>query len=219
MTATKQDIPKRGRPKNTGVTSRALSREEIKRLLTVTQHTNAQSGNAFRNAVMVQFGIYTSARISEIANVKIKDVIEDDKVSNSIVFSQTKSKKSRRIPLNPVLQSLLRRFLYDNPYQHTRSEEPQALNLDAPLFPSQKGGHFHPTAASKLIKTLLVRAGIPNAGASHVLRKTGLTLLHEQGVSLRTLQEISGHSNIATLQTYLSASEHNVAGAINSLKL
>ena len=214
MSRTKQNIS-RGRPKHSGTTARALTPDEVQRLLTVTLNNPKRKAQAFRNYVLIQFGIYTSARIGEVVNVKVRDVVEDGLVCSSVVFGRTKSKKSRRIPLNTHLQSLLQRFLDESSRHNTGYD----LELDYPLFPSQKSGHFHPTAASKLVKTLLVDAGLSNAGGSHVLRKTGLTMLHNSGVSLRTLQEISGHSSIQTLNAYLSTTTNQVEGAINSLRL
>ena len=210
--ARNKKISSPGRPKNSGVTSRALTSDEVKRLLTFTLHNEERKAQAERNHVLLSFGIYTCARISEIVGLRLRDILENGKVATSVVFQKTKSKKSRRIPLNPALKSLLQRFL-DGSSHHN----PEDLN--APLFPSQKGGHLHPTAASKLVKTLLVDAGIENAGASHVLRKTGLTMMLANGVHLRTLQSISGHSNISTLQTYLSTTLNQVEGAINGLRL
>jgi integrase/recombinase XerD len=209
---TNKKISSPGRPKNSGMTCRALTRDEVKRLLTFTLHNEERQGQAERNHALLQFGIFTCARISEITGLRLRDVLENGKVSSSVVFQRTKSKKSRRIPLNPALKSLLQRFIDASPH-HSLD------NLEAPLFPSQKGGHLHPTAASKLVKTLLVDAGLQNAGASHVLRKTGLTLMLANGVHLRTLQEISGHANISTLNAYLSTTTNQVEGAINGLRL
>jgi integrase/recombinase XerD len=219
MSRTKQNVSSPGRPKHSGITSRALTPDEITRLLTVTKNNPNRKSQSFRNFVLIQFGIYTSARIGEIVNVSVGDVVEDGKVCSSVVFSRTKSKKSRRIPLNKHLQSLLQRFLDESSHHYTGYGENRRLKSDFPLFPSQKGGYFHPTAASKLIKVLLTDAGLANAGGSHVLRKSGLTMLHNSGVSLRTLQEISGHSNIQTLNAYLSTTTNQVEGAINSLRL
>jgi len=203
----------RGRPKNSGVVSRALTPDEVKRLLNVTLHSGASGKNSQRNHVLLCFGFYTGARISEILSLRVADVMENNQISSSVLFQVTKSRRSRRVPLNNRLQSLLYEYILA---YHKRNGE---VLTNRPLFRSNKGSHIHPTVGSRLVKKLLVEAGLHNAGASHVMRKTALTMLHNSGASLRCIQQISGHSSISQLDAYLSATTSQVDNAVQSLSL
>ena len=92
------------------------------------------------------------------------------------------------------------------------------------LFPTRKGkpdGHF-----LRRLKKLALRAGL-NCGRCqskkglscaghpvcdqwtlHKWRRTYATLLHESGVSIRTIMKWTGHSDLETLLRYLAASDH-----------
>ena len=50
-----------------------------------------------------------------------------------------------------------------------------------------------------------------------VARRTALTRLHQQGVPLRIIQEISGHKSLATLQKYLEVTESEKENALGLL--
>ena len=210
----------KGRPKNSGVVARALSKAEVRRLLATTRDSGKlnqeQSQSGLRNEALLLTGFHTCGRISEICSLSVSDVLENGKVASSVLFRKTKSKKARRVPLSDDLQKKLGSYL--NLFQHRKEKKSLIECLDSPLFPSNKGGHFHPTSGSKLVKDLLASAGITNAGASHIMRKTGLTMMHNAGCTLKALQCISGHSSISQLSTYLSATTNQVDAAVNTIK-
>lgn len=84
------------------------------------------------------------------------------------------------------------------------------------LEPKEKGYVFvNPktglpyTSIRKSFDTALKNAGIEDA-YFHDLRRTFGTWLHEEGVSIRTIQELLGHSDVSTTERYLClTSEQN----------
>jgi len=52
--------------------------------------------------------------------------------------------------------------------------------------------------------------------SSHGFRRTALSSGNEKGISLRTLQEISGHKSLRTLQEYLDVSDKQKLEAVNA---
>jgi site-specific recombinase XerD len=219
MSSKKQYIS-RGRPKNTGITSRALDKKEVKRLLAVTKavkdHQSPHNQINLRNEALLYTGFHTCARISELCGLVVGDVVENGVISSSVVFRKTKSGKSRRVPLSKDLQNKLKTYL--STFWAGRTGQPLLNYPDEPLFPSNKGSHLHPTAGSQLVKSLLRDAGLEKAGGSHIMRKTGLTIMLNAGCSLEALRLISGHSSIAQLSTYLCATTNQVEAAVNQIK-
>ena len=53
---------------------------------------------------------------------------------------------------------------------------------------------------------------------THSMRRTLLTALSQQGVPLQTVQDISGHSNLAQLQAYLEVHPEDKHKALGMLK-
>lgn len=85
------------------------------------------------------------------------------------------------------------------------------------LFPGRNGkGCLSKRAAFSIFENAYRRVIIVGAG-SHSCRRTALTTMHSAGVTLRVLQEISGHRDLGALQRYLEVSEEEMLSAINLL--
>ena len=68
----------------------------------------------------------------------------------------------------------------------------------------------------KILRAATERVGIVGV-STHSFRRTALTRLHQQGVPLRIIQEISGHKSLATLQKYLEVTEEEKENALGLL--
>ncbi|MEG0764893.1 MAG: tyrosine recombinase XerC [Pseudoflavonifractor sp.] len=71
------------------------------------------------------------------------------------------------------------------------------------LFISQRRTRISKSAVEKLVKKHLTAAGLDSAQYSpHKLRHTAATLMLQNGVDVRTLQEVLGHEHLNTTQIY-----------------
>jgi integrase/recombinase XerD len=68
--------------------------------------------------------------------------------------------------------------------------------------------------ADKLLKNVCRRIGVEGV-STHSFRRTALTQMHNAGILLRHIQEISGHNDLGTLQRYLEVSEEEKQKAIS----
>lgn len=68
------------------------------------------------------------------------------------------------------------------------------------------------------IRNAADRGGIEKRVTSHILRHSYATHAHEQGVSMRTLQQLLGHSDIRTTEIYVHADQHGVTAAPSPLE-
>ena len=71
-----------------------------------------------------------------------------------------------------------------------------------------------------MVKKTLTRAGLDASQySSHKLRHTAATLMIQNGVDVRTVQEVLGHSNLNTTQiyTHVDNSELHIAADANPL--
>lgn len=74
------------------------------------------------------------------------------------------------------------------------------------LFPGGRPGKpLTRFMADKILREACKRIGIEGA-STHSFRRTALTQMHNAGIPLRHIQEISGHNDLGVLQAYLEVS-------------
>ena len=82
------------------------------------------------------------------------------------------------------------------------------------LFISQRRRRISKAAVEKLVKKYLTAAGLDSSQYSpHKLRHTAATLMLQNGVDVRTLQEVLGHENLNTTQIYTHVDSENLRAA------
>ena len=135
----------------------------------------------------------TGTRISELSNLKIKDV---DFYSNTILI-KGKGNKTRVVPLHPLLKEKIEEYL--NVRNLLKSKDTDLLFVGN----SKKGGISVRQLRNIVYKYTSIIGSRLNP---HGLRHTFATHLLDDGNDIRVIQEILGHSSIATTQKYIHTS-------------
>lgn len=156
---------------------------------------------AQRNRVMLLMTVAAGLRVNEVAGLTLGDVLDSRGAVRSEVFlsaQRVKHGHARTIYINTRLQTEL------TDYISTRSNREPAL----PLFPTHRGPrrHFSANTLAQHFYWLYRGAGVSNA-SSHSGRKTFLTSLASQGVSVFVLASLAGHKSIATTQRYITVND------------
>lgn len=125
-------------------------------------------------------------RISELINLKIAD-IDSDRMLIRVV--QSKRNKDRYVSLSEKILILLRNYFAD--YQ------PKEY-----LFNGPDGGQYTGESIRLVLKAACKKAGIRKKVSPHTLRHSYATHLLENGVDLRYIQELLGHSKPETTMIY-----------------
>ncbi len=118
-----------------------------------------------------------------------------------LVFSEPKSQAGKRaVVLSPIVVSRLRSHRVIQAYEKLfAGEQWQENDL---VFPSSIGTPWDPRNLYKHFKILLKQAALPNI-RFHDLRHTAATLMLQQGIHPKVVQERLGHADISlTLSTY-----------------
>lgn len=155
-----------------------FSKEEVKQLLDNTD-------NIKHKAILTT--IYSCGlRLSELLNLKIKDIRSSDKI---IRINQSKGNKDRIISLPDKLIDILRE--YNLTYKPTDY-----------LFEGEKGKRYSERSVQLIMKKSLAKANIKTEGTVHSLRHSYAMHLIQSGVDIRVVQELLGHENIKTTMIY-----------------
>ncbi|MDR1117464.1 MAG: tyrosine recombinase XerC [Oscillospiraceae bacterium] len=131
-------------------------------------------------------------RISELCGVNISDIVSDS------IRILGKGNKERTVFLNDSCMAALDDYLTVR--RSLPAVEHSSRNA---LFISRENRRISPSTVHVLVKKYFAAAGIDQKQYSaHKLRHTAATLMHQNGVDVRTLQEILGHENLNTTQIY-----------------
>ncbi len=125
-------------------------------------------------------------RISEIQNLKVKDV---DLAELIIHIKNAKGKKDRITVFPKKLKTDLQNLMAGK----------SGNNF---VFSSNRGGKLTTRSFQAVFKKTLKKAGIKKEATFHSLRHSFATHLLENGTDVRYVQELLGHQNIRTTQRY-----------------
>ena len=177
--------------------AKSLTPAELDRVLAYT----ATQPYAQRNRAMLMMTVAAGLRVSEVAGLTLGDVLDSTGSVRGEVYlaaHRVKHQHARTIYLNSRLQQELADYIA------TRSNKDAAL----PLFPTHRGPrcHFSPNTLAQHFYWVYRNAGVSGA-SSHSGRKTFLTSLASQGVSVFVLASLAGHKSIATTQRYITVND------------
>jgi integrase/recombinase XerC len=134
----------------------------------------------------------TGLRVSELASLSVRDVARRD-----FVRVTGKGRKDRTIPIPGAARRSLDRYLSDG--------RPQLATPDsgAALWLGVRGG---PMDARGVRRIVHARIG----SFPHALRHSFATHLLENGADLRSVQDLLGHTELATTQLYTSVTRNHM---------
>jgi integrase/recombinase XerD len=191
--------------------ARVLTPVEFKRVVKMQEG----SKHSLRNISCLYISFYLMLRAKEISNLTISTFVDKTGALKKEVLlkrSMTKGKKQRRVYLT---NEKLRKVLMD--YLELRKKN-DTYNLEAPLILSQKQGSFTPDTMQKLFSRMFQSVGLDGA-RSHSGRRTGATRLIEDGVGIRNIQVLLGHSNISSTIIYLQENPALLGKISNKLSI
>ncbi len=167
-----------------------LSPAEVDRLLAVFPNTAAEPLTQ-RNRTMLELMYSCGLRASEAAALKVSDVDFD----STLLRVTGKGGKTRTVPAGSVAMQLLKRYV---------NEVRPALVVGgaAELFLSRSGKKLDRERIWQVVKYAAAQAGIAKTIHPHTLRHSFATHLLANGADLRVIQELLGHSDIATTEIY-----------------
>ena len=156
--------------------------------------SGAQQGDplALRDQLIVELLYASGIRVSELCGLDIDDV----DTSRRLLRVLGKGNKQRTVPFGAPAEAAIATWLSDGRPALATSDSGPALLLGA------RGKRLDPRQARTVVhQTIAAVDGAPDIGP-HGLRHSAATHLLEGGADLRVVQELLGHSTLATTQLY-----------------
>lgn len=182
------------RPKKPAQLPKLLNEKEIEKLF--------NSLNNRKHKAMLFTAYSAGLRVSEIVNLKIKDI---DSTRMQLFVERAKGKKDRYVNLSPVLLDVLRSYV--------RHYKPKSF-----LFESAATGSGYPTrTVQQIFSNAKHKAGIWKDVGIHSLRHSFATHLLNKGTDIRYIKDLLGHFDIRTTERYLHVSKKQLVNIISPL--
>lgn len=157
-----------------------------------------------RDAAIVKLILFAGLRVGEIIQLRMSDVILDER-KGSMIVREGKGTKRREIPLNAKARKALLEYLQMRPNVESNK-----------LFLGQRNEGVQSKTIQRAVQLYAKKAGLKNA-TPHILRHSFAKALIDAGVSLEKVATLLGHSNLNTTRIYTTPSQEELNDAIEKL--
>ena len=172
---------------------KAITIDQVAALLAATDGNEVQQ---LRDKALLELLYATGARVSEVVDLNVDDVLEQV-LEQSMVRLTGKGNKQRLVPVGSYARAALSTYLVRaRPVFSARGTATPALFLGA------RGHRVSRQNAWLIIRAAAERADLGVPVSPHTLRHSFATHLLAGGADVRVVQELLGHSSVATTQIY-----------------
>ena len=185
--------------------AQTLNEAQLRRVLQYCQTRR----HPLRDKTIFLVSFNAGLRAKEIAALTVGDVVDAaGAVREQFVLqaAQTKGGKTRTVYVNQRLKRALADY----------AASIATTDPTRPLFASQKGGAFSANTMCQLFLDIYKALGFKDA-SSHSGRRTFITRMAAQGVGVRVLAALAGHSSIHVTQRYIDVNADQLAQAVELL--
>lgn len=187
-------------PKRTKSLPKSLNEQEAYDLIHAMdkyydpEKNNPQNISRLRNKLILTLLYSTGLRVSELIKLEIKSIDFDERT----IRIRGKGEKDRIVLFDETTLDLI------NDYLDKRGVENKYL------FVNQRNNKLTSRYVQYMIKEYAEEANIERKVTPHILRHSFATHLLKNGVDIRAIQQLLGHSNLSTTQIYTSVDMHTL---------
>ncbi|HEV2693363.1 MAG TPA: tyrosine-type recombinase/integrase [Verrucomicrobiae bacterium] len=176
---------------------RTIARTTVKSLLRSAHKQSGTSHGNIQETALIEILFSTGMRVSEIVALNVKQI----DMERLVISVRGKGNREREIPI-------VCNAFQDTLSQHLTEREVEIGAADAPLFVNRRGNRMSDQTVREVLRRHAAQIGTRRI-TPHMLRHTVATLLLEDGVDLRHIQRLLGHSSITTTTIYVQVSERS----------
>jgi integrase/recombinase XerC len=182
-------------PSGTGRLPKVLTKEQLNALLSCDD-PDVPEWKSSRDTALIELLYGSGLRVSEVCSIDLGSIND----RNNTVIVMGKGAKQRQIPVSEPSVLAIKHWLR---FRHeVMCQETHALFLNA------RGYRLAPRDVRRIIDERALTPTHP-----HALRHTYATHLLDNGADLRAVQELLGHSDVATTQRYTQVSKERLKSA------
>lgn len=194
-----EDIPQYEGPREAKKLPVVLSYEEVESLL---EQPDLSKDGGVRDRAMLETMYATGLRVGELVGLTLSSI----NFESNLITLYGKGNKQRTVPISSFAMDYLEKYIHG----------PRGRNkghLTPYVFLNRNGKPLSRVYFFTQVKKYAAQAGIQVSISPHTLRHCFATHLLENGASLRAVQEMLGHANIATTQIYTQVSSKRIMSA------
>lgn len=173
-----------------------VKEDDLSKLFSNDNFNNSIEG--IRDQLIMTLFYQTGIRLSELINIKEKDVGENE------IRVTGKRNKQRLIPLTPNLLNLITCY---------REEKNRLFGSRSYLILTDKGNKLYEKFVYRKVNSYLSLVSSKQKKSPHILRHTFATHMLNNGADLNAIKELLGHENLAATQIYT----HNTFQKLKSI--
>jgi integrase/recombinase XerD len=197
-------------PKRTKSLPKSLNEDEVKNLISALDNyqsfdtpSSYSESLRLRNKLILALLYSSGLRVSELVLLKTDSLDMEDRT----IRIRGKGEKDRIVLFDQNTKVLIEEYLE------------KRLNNSEYLFINRSGNHLTPRYVQMMIKDYARIAGIKKRVTPHILRHSFATHLLKNGVDIRAIQQLLGHSNLSTTQIYTSVDMQTLKTVYDRAKL
>ncbi len=180
---------------------KAISLEQVERLI----ESPPRDLLGRRDTAMIEVLYGAGLRISELTALDVDDVDLDEGV---VIVRSGKGGKGRLVPLGRAARKALDEYLVQTRPELLRRAG--GRGGAGALFLNARGGRLGRQGCWKVLKQHARTAGLDRVVSPHTLRHSFATHMLDAGADIRVVQELLGHSSLATTQVYTLVSDRHL---------
>ena len=178
-----------------------LKDEELDKIFSVC---NSNNPTEERDTLIIELLYATGVRVSELVNIKIKDINREEKLIKVL----GKGNKERMVIYNNHTKKALDTYLKDGyNYYNKKSSEYLILN--------KNGNKLSERYIREIINKKVSQASLDIKISPHTLRHTFATDILENGADLMTVKELLGHESLNTTSIYTHITNEQIKKTYN----
>lgn len=176
----------------------SLNMDQVQHLF---NQPNIQTYLGFRDRVIMELFYSSGLRVSELVGLNRTDV---DSI-NLLVRIRGKGKKERIVPITKMAAEWILAYL-NHPERHCLTEDHEPEKDPQAVFLNKLGTRITTRSVDRNFDKFLRASGLAGKVTPHTIRHTIATHWLENGMDLKTIQVLLGHSNLSTTTIYTQVS-------------
>lgn len=172
----------------------SLTYDQIEKLL---HQPDTHTYLGFRDRCIMELFYSSGLRVSELVGLSRNDI----DANNRLIRVRGKGKKERIIPITKNAQHWIQDYLEHSERNHEVDGHKAEQDTEA-IFLNREGTRLSARSVDRTFEKYLLSSGLAGKITPHSIRHTIATHWLENGMDLKTIQTLLGHSSLSTTTIY-----------------